>query len=424
MKISLVHKLVLGILIVSLTTYGSSAVFIFILKPLIAPDMKDWIYVSGVLFLGVFWTCFLGWIAAQLIIRPLQRLTGTAVTVASGNLDAAIPKYRSKDEIGHLHESFRIMLHNLRQMIQEVSNSVTVTDQNIVTLGSAIRQATSQIETIAVTIDRIADSASMQAESAQKMLDSAKQAAETAHQMNSKAKQAIAVTKTMVSTIGDSSEKLHSLVDGMLHISETSGTTLNIVRSLEQKANEISKITQLVAEIADQTHLLALNASIEAAHAGEQGQGFAVVAQQIRRLAQDSSNAVEHINQLVQQMQEQTITVVRETMNQVELIRKETANGEHARQALDQVTSSVNETAKALQSIVDHITEQTEQINRTFEMAQGIAAAAVSISEGNSRISNAAQEQTAVMQEISASSELLRAEAENLKQKTVVFNLS
>lgn len=423
MAFGLVRKLVLGIFIVSTATYSTSAFFIFQLKPVLAPNMTEWVYTAGVMGLGVLWTCVLGWLAAQFIIRPLLRLTKVVDSVAAGNLNISIPKYHSRDEIGKLHQSFQVMLNNLRQMITNVTDSVSVTDRSASTLGSAIGQATNQIEMITLTIERMADGAATQASSAQKMLHSAEQTAQSAQGINSEAERAIVLADTMVHTISDNATQMRSLVDGMLHISETSQNTLRIVRSLELQASEISQISQLVSQIADQTHLLALNASIEAVHAGDQGHGFAVVAQHIRKLATDSAAAGDQINQLIGQMQEQTLTVVNENDKQMQLIHHETITGENAKLALDEVITSVNETARALQSIVSHIAEQTEQINSTFDKAKNIASTAATISDDGSRIASAAQEQTAVMQEISASSELLLDEAQGLKQKTVVFSL-
>jgi methyl-accepting chemotaxis protein len=423
MRISLVTKLVLGILIVSLTTYGTSALFIFQLKPVIAPGMDEWAYIAGVLALGIGWTVFLGWIAARYIIRPLLRLTGTVVTVASGNLSVSIPEYRAQDEIGNLHRSFEVMLGNLRQMIADVSNSARLTDQNIHALDTAIRHAASKIETITETLERMADSASSQAESARRMLDTAERSALTSRQMNNRADRAIHLTEAMVETIADGIAKIHSLLDGLASFAASTDSTQRIVRRLEEQAEEIGTISRLVGEIADQTHLLALNASIEASHAGEHGLGFAVVAEQIRKLASDSAKAGEHIHHIVSEIQQQTKTVVSETAKQADILAKEKETGDQVRHSLTQVTASVDETADALKNITAHIADQTQQINHTLEMAKAIAEAAAAISEGNARIYSAAQEQTAVMEEISASSEQLRADADSLKRKAVAFEL-
>ncbi len=420
---SLVRKLVIGILTVSITTYGTSALFIFKLKPFLAPNLQEWVYVTGVLVLGILWTAFLGWIAAQLIIKPLIRLTVAANSVAEGNLHIELPDYRSGDEIGTLHESFRMMLNNLRSMIAQVSESAVVTDRSVSALSGAIQQATEQIETIADTIDRMAQSAASQSATAHDMLQNAEQSASTAESMNHEADRAIGISSSMVKTIQTSADKLHSLVDGMIHISDTSSKTMDIVRSLEQHAHQISDISMMVMEIAGQTHLLALNASIEAAHAGEQGQGFAVVAEQIRKLAADSSSAAEQINKLVADMQQQTMTVVNESSKQVELIHKETESGKEARQVLEEINASVADTACALQSIVQHINVQTELIKQTFEQAKSVAQTSELISEDSAQLSAAAQGQTAVMQEISASSQLLNEEAHNLKEKAVQFKI-
>jgi methyl-accepting chemotaxis protein len=90
---------------------------------------------------------------------------------------------------------------------------------------------------------------------------------------------------------------------------------------------------------------------------------------------------------------------------------------------LSEITSSAQETAQALQSIVSYMSGQAEQIQRTFEEAKGIADIAETISAGATRVAEATQEQTAVMEEIAASSDVLRSESEDLKRKTVIFRL-
>ncbi|WP_146250252.1 methyl-accepting chemotaxis protein [Paenibacillus flagellatus] len=423
MKYGLVRKLVLGISAVSIVTYGTSAFFIFVLKPLIAPGLSDWLYVGAVLALGIAWTSFLGWGAARMLIRPLVRLSEAVDEAATGNLAVLVPEYRAEDEIRRLNVSFRTMIGNLKQMIADLSANVSVTDRSAGALVSAIGEAARQIETISVTIDRVARGASAQAAAAHEMVLGASRVTASADEASRQAEQAIALSDTMVKTIADSGSTFRSLVDGMSDISATSEHTLDIVRRLDEHAKEIGHISHLVGEIAAQTHLLALNASIEAAHAGEHGHGFAVVADQIRKLASDSSAAGEQINRLVSHMQAQAGVVFRETDNQVRLVRRQKAKGEAAGRALADVTASADEAAKALRRIVVQMTAQTEQIRHTFGDARAIADIAASISDDATRVAGAAQDQTAVMQEIAASSDLLRDQADTLQRKTVAFRL-
>lgn len=423
MRKSIVFKLVLGVLIISFVTFGLSALIIFYVKPVLAPNMQDWLFTLIVLALGVGWTGLLGWIVAQIIIRPLLRLTDVVDNIADGNLNVNIPEYHGKDEISRLHHSFQTMLMNLRKMISEVTDSVSVQEQGVDMLGTAIQEATEQIETISVAVEQTAASSSAQVSSAQRLLSTVEQSTTVANEISKEAEHAIHMTDTMTNNINDGEGQIRLLVDGMNHISDTGEKTLKIVLNLERQANEINQITKLVGEIADQTHLLALNASIEATHAGEHGHGFAVVAHQIRKLAADSSSAVEQITHLVQEMQTQTHTVVTETDDQVQLIRGETEKGEQTRIMLDDVISSVNEAATVMHGIVRQISAQSKQMNETFAMVTQITDAAQTISHGNTQISAAIQEQSAVMQEVAASSEQLGGEAISLKDKTVIFKL-
>jgi methyl-accepting chemotaxis protein len=103
----------------------------------------------------------------------------------------------------------------------------------------------------------------------------------------------------MLRTIEESETIVRSLVDGMMKLAHSSRESLGIVGELHDNAKQIRSISQMIGIIADQTHLLALNATIEAARAGNAGVGFAVVAGEIRKLAEESTTAVKHINQLI-----------------------------------------------------------------------------------------------------------------------------
>jgi methyl-accepting chemotaxis protein len=421
MKFSLIRKMVLGIIAVSLITYGTSGFFIFVLKDYIAPQMQEWLYIGIILFLGIFWTGLLGWLAAMYLVKPIVRLTTTVNEAATGKLNVIIPEHRSSDEIHILYASFTTMLNNLQQIIAEITNNSSSTNRNASELSNALMQAAAQIESVSNTIVDISKGAEEQAESTKNTFATVERITDAAHDVSSKADQAFTLTKNMSQTLKDSEVIVHSLVQGMLELAKSSEHSIEIVNHLDHNAQEINNISIVVREIADQTHLLALNASIEAARAGEQGMGFAVVATEIRKLAEQSTEAVDNINELIKQIQNQTGLVVEKITGQVNMISTEASKGEKVNQALTDIVEAVSHTSQAVKVIVEVVSEQGIQIQKTLDETRGIAAISGQIASGAREVSAYTQEQTAIMEEIAASSEVLRNNANVLNTKIKVF---
>lgn len=423
MRFGIVKKMVLGITLVSLTTYGTSALFIFVLKDIIAGGMSDWLYISIILGLGVFWTGFLGWIAANWLIKPLLKLTEAVNEAATGNLQVTMPVHHSRDELSALSQSFNKMVMNLKQMIAEVSNNVQFTNQNAAALSGAITQAAHQVETIASTIDDIAQGVEKQEKSTLSTFNSVERITQAAEDVSEKARSASNLAKDMVGAIEESGEVVHTLVNGLFDLAKANQQTIELVRELDRNAIEIGNISQVVGDISDQTHLLALNASIESARAGEHGAGFAVVAGEIRKLAEQSSAAVSSINDLIQQIQKHVANVVTNITNQVQMVEYESSKGERVKEALNRITTATHETAVSVDRIAEVVTDQVRQIENTLEETREIAKIVKVISEGAKQVALSTQEQTAVMQEIASSSEVLKEHADSLNDKVKVFHL-
>lgn len=423
MRFGIVKKMVLGITLVSLTTYGTSALFIFVLKDIIASGMSDWLYISIILGLGVFWTGFLGWIAANWLIKPLLKLTEAVNEAATGNLQVTMPVHHSRDELSALSQSFNKMVMNLKQMIAEVSNNVQFTNQNAAALSGAITQAAHQVETIASTIDDIAQGVEKQEKSTLSTFNSVERITQAAEDVSEKARSASNLAKDMVGAIEESGEVVHTLVNGLFDLAKANQQTIELVRELDRNAIEIGNISQVVGDISDQTHLLALNASIESARAGEHGAGFAVVAGEIRKLAEQSSAAVSSINDLIQQIQKHVANVVTNITNQVQMVEYESSKGERVKEALNRITTATHETSVSVDRIAEVVTDQVRQIENTLEETREIAKIVKVISEGAKQVALSTQEQTAVMQEIASSSEVLKEHADSLNDKVKVFHL-
>ncbi|WP_409346399.1 methyl-accepting chemotaxis protein [Paenibacillus sp. MBLB4367] len=423
MRFGIVQKLVAGIVGVSITTYGCSAFFIFVLKDRIAPEMPQLMYITLVLAAGVFWSGFLGWLAAKWLVRPLLRLTGAVNEASTGNLRVAIPIPDSSDEIAALSASVHKMMDSLRLIVGEISNTASLANQSASSLTGVINDAAGQIESISRTAESISDGADHQSSSADGTLLSVEQMTIAAGNVRTKAEHALQLSLGTVHTIERSGETVRSLVNGINELTSSSSHSIGLVQQLDESAREIGSISRMVGEIADQTQLLALNASIEAARAGEHGLGFSVVAGEIRKLSEQCASAVGDINGLIGQIQANVRYVVGTMKRQVDSVLAEAQKGESAGQALDLMKHSVKEAAVSVEEIVGVISDQEIQINHTLNETRDIAGIAKQISGGARKVASAVQDQTAVMQEIAASSEILRDQADRLKEKVKVFRV-
>ncbi|MNI09146.1 Methyl-accepting chemotaxis protein McpB [compost metagenome] len=423
MKLGLVKKLVIGITAVSITTYGTSALCIFILKGVIAPRVADWLYISTILTMGVFWTGFLGWLAARWLVGPLIRLTGAVNEAATGNLQVTMPNSSGKDELRVLSVSFNRMVENLRQIIIEISNHVTFTNQNTASLSHAMQHAALQIEKTAITVESISKGAEHQARSAHSTYLAVEMMTQAADHIGKQALEALTLSRGMVQTTEESSTMVRSLVKELSNLSDSNQNTIEQINRLEENAREIDHISKVVGGIAEQTHLLALNASIESAHAGQHGAGFAVVASEIRKLAEQSTAAVHNINDLIGHMQTQVSGVVTDITSHVQIVDQEAAKGEAIIQALTAMTASSHQTSGSVESITKVIADQIKEMGHSLEQIREIDDIAGQISEGAKQVAASTQEQTAVMQQIAASSEVLREHADKQTSQIRVFRV-
>ncbi|NEW09745.1 methyl-accepting chemotaxis protein [Paenibacillus sp. SYP-B3998] len=423
MRIGLVQKIVIGIITVSIVTYGTSAIFILYIKDEVLSVLPSWLFTIGTLSLGVFWTGLLGWFMARWIVKPLIRLAKLADEAALGHLDIVIPDHPSNDELGNLNTSFQSMVRQLRDMIIDITTHVSVAEQSSASLNSAIAHAAKQAEQISLSTDHISTSTHQQEQQSKDCLDAIESAARAAVEMNGKAADVHILSQQMVVAIEEGGTSIRSLLNGVSDLSTISQESIALADKLNAGTSEIRKVSKWVGEIADQTHLLALNASIEAARAGQEGVGFSVVAVEIRKLAEQSNHAVQNIDTLIKDIQSQVQKMEQKLKFQVQHIQDELQKGEKAGSAMQQIGASVHETASAVSLIANTATHQAEIIDISEAKGQEIANLSQLISDKALLAASATQEQTAFMQEIAASAEVLNLQTMELKEKIRLFSI-
>ncbi|MBR2567257.1 MAG: methyl-accepting chemotaxis protein [Paenibacillus sp.] len=423
MKWTLGAKSVAGLVLISIITYGTSGFFIFFVKDWVSLDIPNWLYISIILLMGVCWNGILGWMASRYLTRPIVRLSRAAQQVSSGDLTTEIPHRRAQDELTVLYDAFNVMVSNLRSIVNDIAESTRTTSQNAQSLSEAITQAAEQIEMMSEAVNHIAVGVEEQKVTSHHSLITADEMLNDFQKMQHQSLGMTELSGQMEQSVDHTKETFSSLMKGMDELAESHNRSRDIMLLLEKEASDIEVITQSVKNIAEETGLLALNASIEAARAGEEGAGFAVVAQQIRKLADESKDSVHRINELISRVQQRIGETVQLSQEQHGLVVDESERTISVDQTLHELTGTVEVFMKGAHEIGSKIAEQTGRVEQTHGNVKKIQGKASSFSDEANRIMDAAHEETAIMEEISSSAEELRRLTDRLLDKTKAFRM-
>lgn len=424
-KFGLRKKMVVLTTVLAIITYSTSAFFIYFLYPFIQKliDIDSVVYNVTVLGLGIFWSGLLAYMAAGLIIKPLQRLEQSALKAANGEIGEDAKLSPSDDEIRSLGLAFNNMLANLREMVSQIDTNFQQTNEKVIHISGQSAAASEQASIISTTIKEIAAGADSSALSTQTTAESVDEVIRIAEEVQEKAKTSESISIEMVKDLQESKNAIHSLISGIERLANDNRQSLDTVKRLEENAVKVEQIIQLVGDIAAQTNLLALNASIEAARAGDHGKGFAVVAEEVRKLADQSANAVQGISGLIQNIQSEVRNVVSQISRQVETANGEAKKGEKTNLVLDDMTKTIHEMAEVIHTITALVENQMDTIHETSTQSQEMAAIAEETSAGALSVAAAAEQQAEVIENVGQLAVELKNQAEKLKGTITKFSL-
>ncbi|WP_058308706.1 methyl-accepting chemotaxis protein [Gracilibacillus massiliensis] len=425
--VSLRVKLVVFTTLLAIITYTTSAFFIYFLQEMIQPyiQVQEVWYVLGVLLLGIFWSGILAFAAAGFITKPLIKLKEIAAKVAEGDLNQEIESPRTThDEIGSLTLAFQKMVTHLKTVLIDIENHATETSESVHKMKEAASKSKQQTNTLEDTVGQISTGAEEASEAIQQTAEAIDNSTRLATQVDEKAEDSQNKSTEMVEQLNQSKEVISTLVSGITQLADNQNVALNDVNRLSQKAKEVENVISLVGDISEQTNLLALNASIEASRAGEEGKGFAVVAEEVRKLADQSSEAVKSISDLIQAMQKDVELVVSNMRTHVEETRGEVTKGEQTNEVIDSMSSSVHQVATAIKEISQLVDNQLQEIEATQSKSQNVAAIAEETSAGTEEMRATIEEQADFAENLEELAISLDKQAQNLKIKIEQFKLS
>lgn len=356
------------------------------------------------------------------IIRPLNKLKQTAVQVSGGDLRERIAIH-SKDELAEVGEAFNTMTDNLSSLIQQIDTDSGQLAASSEELLASSEQTTSATEHVTTTLQEVAEGADSQRMHVER---NAQAIGEIAIGMDRVANSLSTVsdsTKQAASLAEDGEYSVNQTVEQMKHIYESVNESNARMQELETSSKKIGIITDVIVGIADQTNLLALNAAIEAARAGEQGKGFAVVADEVRKLAEESQRSAMQITDLIQHIQSDTVQSVKVMAQTARYV-------ETGLQATDETTTKFSQIKDSIFTIspqIEDISSITEQIAASVQemtaSAEELAAIAKENAAASETMASTTEEQLASMEEITASANALSNLAEELQELLTKFKL-
>jgi len=327
------------------------------------------------------------WLVGYGIARPLRQMVGMLDDIAKGEGDLTVRlQVDRKDELGQIATGFNAFLAKLQSMIaavvtsvQQVSDSSEHTADIAIRTNQGVQKQLAEIELVATAVHEMTATAQDVARNATHAAEAANHADQAANQGKQVVQETSAAIAALASEIG---------------------RAVGVVQNLARDSENINAILVAIRGIAEQTNLLALNAAIEAARAGEQGRGFAVVADEVRNLAQKTQQATEEIQNMIAQLQQGTREVVKvmEQSQQKTDDSVERANqAAHSLESITQAVSVINDMNTQIASAAEEQSAVAEDINRNVTniglVANDVAGGADEASQASAQLTRLAEQQ-------------------------------
>jgi methyl-accepting chemotaxis protein len=378
--------------------------------------------VIGLLSADILVACVAAWIFSRFLTRQIRQLVGATSVISQGDLTRKV-ELRSKDEIGQLAKAFNAMLASLVNIAYEVratSEHILGSAQALSTTSANMNERTQEI---AAASQGIARGAGIQAAMVGRAGDITKEIATAAETIANKAESAHSLAReagvrarASADDAGRAKAKIGEIVARM---HEAQGS----VEGFRERALQITKTVDFITQVAQQTHLLALNADIEAAHAGERGRGFAVIAQEVRKLAEDSRAFAEQIQHLSQQIDSESVHVIGAMKGSTAAAIEGKGVVESATASLERISTTVIETLDGVREITELATRQARGAEGLVKAIEEIAHIAHANVGGTEEASAATVQQTAAMEEMSTSAQRLVETSNHLKDLVSIFRV-
>ncbi|MEH7110436.1 methyl-accepting chemotaxis protein [Bacillus sp. JJ1764] len=347
------------------------------------------------------------YVMSRKISKNLNQIVLRSNDIASGQLNNENLAYQGKDEIGQLSESINVMSQSLSEMISEISTVSKDVDRQIITLFESSKEVKTGGQEIAISIQEMANGSTIQARNASNISQKTMEFNENILSASEQGEKLVRFSDEVLQAaiIGD--KQMKQSLEQMHVINNVVENSVDQVRGLESKTESITEIVHVIKSISDQTNLLALNASIEAARAGEAGKSFAVVATEVRKLAEEVSNSVEGISKIIFSIKEETSKIAENLQNGYTEVSKGSQQIENTGQQFTEINDKVSQMSTWVKLISETLTKFKQSSTEINDNIVDIAAISEESAAASEEISAAVSQQTASLDMISGSTKNL-----------------
>ena len=297
-------------------------------------------------------------IMRAMILGPVNNTVEVIESVARGDLTKRID-INSNDEIGEMARNFNTFVEKLHDTIMEVAHSSNEVSSAATMLDTATEHMAAGVEEAAVQVNSVAAASEEMSKTTSEIAQNCVIAAKSSEKANGSASSGETIIRKTIEVMG----RINSRVQ----------ESAEVIKSLGNRSEQIGEIVGLINDVADQTNLLALNAAIEAARAGEHGRGFAVVADEVRKLAERTSGATKEIRATIQAMQTETKKAVVSMGEGVNEVGKGTTEAAKSGEALRDILTQINKVTSEINQIAVASEEETATTNEIASSIQQIS---------------------------------------------------
>jgi len=369
--------------------------------------------------LGVLFALF---IARTFVVKPLNDLVASADKISSGDLTTTV-SYDSRDEIGRLAAAISKMVTALRQIAVQIETDSKNVKQEAEQVASVSEETSATIEELTAQVDNVNTNVNNASAAIEEMTSGIEEVAASAQNV-ANASQKLSEEAQKVSHLANEGQKaIFSIAEVIVQTREKSDATFQIVEKLSENAKNIGEIVDTINSIAEQTNLLALNAAIEAARAGEAGRGFAVVADEIRKLAEESKQATQNIANILRGIVDNSMKASEATKETVEIVNKAYSESDLVKSQFEQILQSIVKMSQMTENLAASAQEQSAAAEEMSSAMDSASKSMVSVVEQMNEVTAAIKQQADAITNVARTAKNLDDIAEKLVEAVRRFKI-